>query len=191
MSQRETTIFGLACCALLATLWACGGGEEKPPAPTPPPAEATAPSPAPAPAPAEAAPAETAAPAEAPPAEAAAPAAPETSAGAAGHPWACIAGDAERGKAKYAQICASCHGPTGGGDGIASAGLDPKPAHHNDGNYMNALSNEHLTKVITAGGASVGKSPLMAPWGSVLGPQGVQDVVAYVRTLAKPPYACP
>jgi hypothetical protein len=38
---------------------------------------------------------------------------------------------------------------------------------------------------------SVGKSAQMAPWGAALGTQGVLDVVAFVRTLAEPPYACP
>jgi mono/diheme cytochrome c family protein len=162
-------------CSLLAlsALAACGGGEAQKPE-TPPPLPAAAPvEPAP----------------MAEPTEATPPAGAATAPAASAFP--CIAGDPAAGKAKYAQLCASCHGATGGGDGIAAAGLDPKPAHHNDGNYMNPLSNDHLTKVITSGGASVGKSALMAPWGSVLGPQGVQDVIAYVRTLANPPYACP
>jgi mono/diheme cytochrome c family protein len=165
----------------LATLAGCGGGEETKPAETPPAAEpAPTPQPAPAPEPAtEPAPADSAAPTE------------DTTTAAGAQAFACIAGNAEAGKAKYAQLCASCHGLTGAGDGPASAGLNPKPAHHNDGAYMNALSNEHLTKVIAQGGTAVGKSPMMAPWGAVLGPQGVQDVVAYVRTLANPPYACP
>ncbi len=69
--------------------------------------------------------------------------------------------------------------------------LDPKPAHHSDGTYMNALTNDHLVQVITKGGASVGKSPQMAPWGAALTPAQVLDVVAFVRSLATPPYACP
>jgi mono/diheme cytochrome c family protein len=153
----------------------CGGGEEPAPAaPAPPPAAAPVPAPEPTPA---------AEPAPAAPAEGAA-------TGAAS-PFACIAGNAEAGKAKYTMLCASCHGATGAGDGVASAGLNPKPAHHNDGAYMNPLSNEHLVKVITEGGPAVGKSAGMAPWGAALGSQGVLDVVAYVRTLADPPYACP
>jgi mono/diheme cytochrome c family protein len=173
----RTLIVGFALLAL-ATFAACGGGEEKKAAETsPPPAAAPAAEPAPAPA--------------ATPEPAASEPAPDAAAAGSPSAFACISGDPEKGKAKYAQICASCHGATGAGDGVASAGLNPKPAHHNDGNYMNPLSNEHLTKVITEGGPSVGKSPLMAPWGSVLGPQGVQDVIAFVRTLADPPYACP
>jgi mono/diheme cytochrome c family protein len=176
-SIARTLIVGFALVAL-ATFAACGGGEEKKPAETSlPPAAAPAAEPAPEPALA--------------PEPAASEPAPDAAAAAGASAYACIAGNPETGKAKYAQICASCHGAKGAGDGVASPGLDPKPAHHNDGSYMNPLSNEHLTKVITEGGASVGKSPLMAPWGAVLGPQGVQDVIAFVRTLADPPYACP
>jgi mono/diheme cytochrome c family protein len=173
-STVRSAVVGLSLLAL-ATFAACGGGDETKPAETSPaPAAAPAPEPAQEPAP-------TPEPAATEPAPAA----------AAATAFACISGNPETGKLKYVQICASCHGKAGAGDGVASPGLDPKPAHHNDGSYMNALSNEHLTKVITEGGASVGKSPLMAPWGSVLGPQGVQDVIAFVRTLADPPYACP
>jgi len=96
--------------------------------------------------------------------------------------------DAARGAQLYAANCASCHGATGAGDGPAAAALQPKPAHHDDGNYMNALSNDHLFQVIQQGGASVGKSPLMAPWGGVLSNDQIWDVIAYVRSLAKPAY---
>jgi mono/diheme cytochrome c family protein len=156
----------------LAALPACGPEDQ--PAPTPAPAPTPEPAPTPAPEP------------QGPAAEGAG-----AAAAGAGTPYACIAGNADAGKTKYAQLCASCHGATGAGDGPASAPLNPKPAHHNDGNYMNALSNEHLIKVVAEGGPAVGKSPQMAPWGSVLGEQGVRDVVAFVRTLADPPYQCP
>jgi mono/diheme cytochrome c family protein len=33
----------------------------------------------------------------------------------------------EKGKASYETNCATCHGPTGKGDGEAGMGLDPKP----------------------------------------------------------------
>ena len=44
---------------------------------------------------------------------------------------------------------------------------------------------------IAEGGTAVGLSPSMAPWAGVLDEQELWDVVAYVRSLAKPPYACP
>ena len=93
-----------------------------------------------------------------------------------------------RGAEHYQLYCATCHGAKGGGDGPLSATLDPKPAAHNDGNYMNALTDEHLTKVIKEGGPAVGKSPLMAPWGGALNDDQLKDVVAFIRSLASPPY---
>lgn len=43
-----------------------------------------------------------------------------------------IAPDVARGKALYAQHCASCHGATGNGDGPQSRGLDPAPIAFTD-----------------------------------------------------------
>lgn len=126
-----------------------------------------------------------------PPAPAAAPAAPAAPAAApkaAAAAPADVKPDAAEGEKLYATYCASCHGPRGGGDGPAAAALDPKPAKHHDGTYMNALSNEHLFKVVKEGGASVGKSPLMAPWGGTLSDAQIWDVVAFMRSLAEPPY---
>jgi mono/diheme cytochrome c family protein len=160
--MRRGTGFWLAVFAL-----ACGSGEP-----------ASAPAPAPASPPAANAPVPAPTPAAAPAPAVAAPAV------------ASVA-DAERGAARYQMFCASCHGPTGAGDGPAGQTLQPRPAHHNDGAYMNALSNEHLFKVIKEGGASVGKSPLMAPWGGALSDDQIRDVIAYIRTLAKPPYTGP
>jgi mono/diheme cytochrome c family protein len=96
--------------------------------------------------------------------------------------------DAARGEPLYVSYCSSCHGPKGEGDGPAAAALQPRPAKHSDGAYMNALSNAHLFKVIEQGGQAVGKSPLMAPWGGTLSDDQIWDVVAYVRSLARPPY---
>ena len=36
------------------------------------------------------------------------------------------AGDVAKGKAKYQEVCAACHGATGKGDGPAAAGLPVK-----------------------------------------------------------------
>ena len=104
-------------------------------------------------------------------------------------PAAAVAPDAAKGAALYAANCASCHGPRGDGDGPVAVALVPKPAKHHDGTYMNVLTNEHLFKVIKEGGPSVGKSPLMAPWGGMLSDAQIWDVVAFVRSLADPPYS--
>lgn len=144
--------------ASLALGAGCGGGSEPAKAPEPEPAATPAPAPAPAPA---AEPEPAAAPASAGP-------------------------DVAEGGRLYATYCASCHGAKGGGDGPAAAGLNPKPAHHNDAAYMDTLTDEHIFKVIKFGGASVGKSPLMAPWGSTFTDDQIHDLVAFVRTLSHP-----
>ena len=106
-------------------------------------------------------------------------------------PLASQAQDAAAGQEIYTQYCALCHGPQGKGDGSLSANLDPKPRNHTDGAYMNALSDAHLLKVVGGGGAAAGLSPIMPAWGAILSAQQIQDVVAFVRTLAMPPYMPP
>ncbi len=101
---------------------------------------------------------------------------------------AAVEADAEVGKADYQVLCASCHGQTGEGDGPVAQALNPKPARHNDGAYMNPLTDDYLFKVIKFGGVSVGKSSMMAPWGASLSDQQIQNVIAFIRTLADPPY---
>ena len=97
-------------------------------------------------------------------------------------------GNVELGKVDYQTLCASCHGPTGGGDGPVAQALDPKPAQHGDGAYMNALTDDYLFQVIKFGGTPVGKSAMMAPFGGSLSDQQIRNVVAFIRTLADPPY---
>jgi len=163
--------------AVLAVLWvfsACSDSSTDAPAPpAQKPAAEPAPEPTPAPAPTPTpAPDPTPAPAPAPDADA--------------EPVA--AGDAKAGKTDYLMFCASCHGMSGAGDGPVAATLDPKPVAHNDGNVMNPLTNAYLFQVIKEGGAAVGKSQMMAPWGGVLSDAQIHNVVAFIRSLADPPY---
>ncbi len=90
-------------------------------------------------------------------------------------------GDPAKGKEKYNQICASCHGPSGKGDGPAAAALDPKPRNLSDPKYVSTLSDEQIFKTVKEGGAAVGKSPLMPAWGSVISDNDIWNVIAYLR----------
>jgi len=90
-------------------------------------------------------------------------------------------GDPAKGKEKFNQICASCHGPTGHGEGPAAAALDPKPRNLSDPKYVSTLSDEQIFKTVKEGGAVVGKSPLMPAWGSVLSDNDIWNVIAYLR----------
>jgi mono/diheme cytochrome c family protein len=98
-----------------------------------------------------------------------------------------LRGDADEGAILYGQFCAVCHGKTGKGDGPTAGGLNPKPADHTDAAYMGALSDEHLYTVIQKGGAAVGKSPLMTPWGGVLTDAQIRDLVAFLRRISGTP----
>lgn len=95
--------------------------------------------------------------------------------------------DVEAGKQLYQTRCAPCHGADGKAQTPTAKALKPSPRDHTDGAYMNALSNEHLAKVIKEGGTAVGKSPIMPPQ-TDLNEQQIQDIIAFLRTLAVPPY---
>jgi mono/diheme cytochrome c family protein len=103
---------------------------------------------------------------------------------ASGIPTGSLRGDAAAGAQLYSTYCASCHGPDGKGDGPVAASLEPPPANHADHVYIGGLSDEHLYKVISQGGAAVGKSPLMAPWAGVVNDEGIRDLIAFIRKLS-------
>ncbi|MBT4094744.1 MAG: cytochrome c [Nitrospinaceae bacterium] len=95
------------------------------------------------------------------------------------------AADVDAGKEKYRQFCVSCHGQKGKGDGPSSHMLNPKPRDYTETRYMKSLSDEHIFKVIKLGGAGVGKSFSMPPWGSRLSDEDIKNIVAFIRTLSK------
>lgn len=61
----------------------------------------------------------------------------------------------------YKNRCTPCHGPSGKGDGPASAGLTPPPRNYSDPAWQKSVTDEHIEKIIKYGGAAVGKSPAM------------------------------
>ena len=97
-------------------------------------------------------------------------------------------GDPKAGKAKYDANCMGCHGATGKGDGAAAAALNPKPQDHTDGKAMNALTDKYLFDIIKDGGKAVKKAAIMPAANKKLTDQDISDMVAYIRSLANPPY---
>ncbi len=90
---------------------------------------------------------------------------------------------AETAATVYKDLCASCHGVKGKGDGPAAAALNPRPQDF-------CKSEKHPTdadtyKMIAEGGASMHHSPDMPVWGGVLDKQAILDLVAYIHTLCK------
>jgi mono/diheme cytochrome c family protein len=92
------------------------------------------------------------------------------------------------GKKLYLSYCSSCHGDNGKGDGPAAQSLPVKPANHTAGAVMNQLTDKFLMEIISKGGSAVGKSPMMPAWGGQFKENQLRDIVAYVRSIADPPY---
>lgn len=91
-----------------------------------------------------------------------------------------------QGKALYDQYCVACHGAEGRGDGAGAAALPIKPWNLTDGRLMNRLPNEALALTLEKGGPAIGLSPLMPGFAQYMNKAQIDDVVAYVRSLAQP-----
>ena len=86
--------------------------------------------------------------------------------------------DANTGQALYKKRCAVCHGQGGAGDGPMGKFLKPPPPSFADASRMGGVSDEQLTKVISEG---KGRMP---SYSGQLSPDDVQNVLAYIRSLA-------
>ena len=90
------------------------------------------------------------------------------------------------GATDFATFCSSCHGAGGAGDGVAAVALDPKPADFTAATFWDETrTDEYLAGVIKNGGASVGKSPMMAPWGGSHSDEQIAAIVGHPKTLNK------
>ena len=81
-----------------------------------------------------------------------------------------------KGKQLYIKHCAVCHGPEGRGDGYRILGSDPANL------TSKSIRNKSDTTLLTS--IHEGKS-MMPPWNIRLSQQDAQDVLTYVRFLAK------
>src|SRR6266498_2401306 len=89
------------------------------------------------------------------------------------------------GKGIYGHYCQTCHGETGAGDGFNAFNLDPRPRDFSDPVFQKQKSDADLADAVRRGGAGVGLSPLMPPWGHTLSARQVDEVVIYLRALRK------
>ena len=89
------------------------------------------------------------------------------------------------GKQVFQTYCVGCHGDAGQGDGFNSFNLDPHPRDLGDPAFQKSKSNADLADAIRRGGAGVGLSSLMPPWGHTLDARHVDAVVLYVRSLRR------
>lgn len=96
------------------------------------------------------------------------------------------AGNAANGKALYAKVkCDICHGKQGKGDGPAAKSLKPPPTNFSDVKIMCKISDKQLSNVIKNGGPAEKKAATMPSFKSKLKDSEINDIVAYLRTLAK------
>ena len=86
---------------------------------------------------------------------------------------------------KFSSLCSSCHGPEGKADGAAAAAMNPKPRNFHDKTWQAKVDDAHIAKVIKEGGASVGLSGTMPPWGAVLSDDEVKGLIAKIRDWGK------
>jgi len=98
---------------------------------------------------------------------------------------AVLAYEARQGQAVYRHYCQTCHGEAGAGDGFNAYNLDPHPRDLSDPAFQKAKSDADLADAIRRGGAGVGLSALMPPWGHTLSERQVADVVAFLRSLKR------
>jgi mono/diheme cytochrome c family protein len=93
--------------------------------------------------------------------------------------------DLRLGKDLFRHYCQTCHGETGAGDGFNAFNLDPRPRDLSDPVFQKKKSDVELADTIRRGGAGVGLSPLMPPWGHTLSARQVDEVVLSVRALRR------
>ncbi|MBI3813447.1 MAG: cytochrome c [Nitrospinae bacterium] len=96
--------------------------------------------------------------------------------------------DPAQGAHWFSFYCVHCHGWFAKGDGPTASVLDPRPRNQTNGKYMNHISNLELFAVIKGGGPARNLSESMPAWGNVLQDQDIWNVVAFMRSLAKPAF---
>jgi mono/diheme cytochrome c family protein len=79
----------------------------------------------------------------------------------------------------YANMCASCHGSEGKGDGMAAAAFDPTPTNLADAEYQASKTDDELAQAISDG------KGLMPGFGQQLSAEEIQSLVAYIRELGQ------
>lgn len=86
-----------------------------------------------------------------------------------------------RGDIVFRNYCVLCHGAKADGAGRAAKLYNPKPANL----VMSDKNDQYKELIIRQGGAALGRSEFMPPWGNELTDEQVTDVVAYLRSISQ------
>lgn len=95
------------------------------------------------------------------------------------------------GKRIFYQQCVWCHADATPAGPSNRSNLTPVPPLLNDGTTLNAESDEYMQNIVTLGGAAMGKSAMMPPYGRMLSADEIRSVIAFSHTIAEPPYQPP
>jgi len=96
-----------------------------------------------------------------------------------------------QGKRVFYQYCVWCHADSSPAGPSNRSNVTPTPPLMNDGEKLNAESDEFMQNIITLGGSALSKSAMMPPYGKTLSPQEIKAVIAYTRAIAQPAYQKP
>ncbi|MAG29856.1 MAG: hypothetical protein CL908_03060 [Deltaproteobacteria bacterium] len=108
-------------------------------------------------------------------------------------PSVALAGDIEAGRAKYRELCVTCHGEGGKGDGVTGKALaaagQPAPRDFTVGDFKfdtdkdgSAGSDADIINVVSNGALIYGGSTMMAPT-PMLSEADLQNILSFIRSL--------
>lgn len=93
------------------------------------------------------------------------------------------------GKAVNDKYCIRCHDSESTPERVSNfENLSPAPHQFSDGATYNRFPDGDLINITSHGGPALGKSAQMPAFGTTLKPAEIKAVVAYIRSIADPPY---
>lgn len=84
-----------------------------------------------------------------------------------------------RGTIVFQNYCILCHGIKADGAGRAAKLYNPKPANL----ILSDKNDQYKELIIRQGGAALGRSQFMPPWGNELTDEQINDVLAYLGSI--------
>lgn len=84
-----------------------------------------------------------------------------------------------RGSIVYKTYCILCHGIKADGAGRAANNYNPRPANLT----VSVATDAYKEAIIRKGGAAMGRSEFMPPWGLELTDEQIRDVVFYLGVI--------
>ncbi len=87
-----------------------------------------------------------------------------------------------QGRAIFKNYCTLCHGENGEGDGkMAKIIKNPPPFNLT----LSRAPDEYLMQIISKGGAAMGRSARMPPWGEQFSETERRSIILYIKTLRR------